>query len=441
VFNHQPFPFEGVIETEDIGFGLTPDETLRLTDANGREVPQQLVPAHTMCQRVRLVAKVAIPPLGYTMLRQHKVKKTDIKPAAGSVTSRGASLRNEFLELTLNDDGYLMMRDLRTGEDVFTPRGENGGAGCVPVLLRDRTDTWSHRVDRYHGSMGRFELVDAETIEPGPIRGRLRVTYRFRDSLLRLDFVLGSGEPFVVVDGRADWRERWKILKLSMRTGLDAKESTAEVPFGTASRVCDGREWPMSQWVDIAAGGRGLAVANNCKHGYSAHGPYGPNQPGELRISLLRSPPHAYDDTVPADFDYPHYHFTDQGAHEFKLALVPHAGDWGASRVIEIARLLNRPPTCLAETFHRGPLPTTGGFLRCEGEGVYVTAIKPAEDGGGWIVRAAEWHGKATTAKLALPTLKRRWSAKFGPWQLKTFFVPARASAKVREANLIEDTL
>jgi alpha-mannosidase len=254
-----------------------------------------------------------------------------------------------------------------------------------------------------------------------------------------MDYLLGDGESSVTIEGRIDFREHWRMLKLSFFANLEARESTAEVPYGTTARAIDGREWPMSQWVDISGREQGLAIATDAKHGYSAR--FNEVVGTELRITLLRTPPHAYDQNTPLDLDSPNHHWTDQGVSTFKLALIPHAGDWRRARVLEIARLLNRPPTCLADTFHPGALPARASFARCRGRGVSIAAIKPAEDGEGWIVRAAEWFGKKAKAEFSLPMLDRSWTAAFGPWQIKTFLVPQRRGSKVREVNLIEDRI
>ena len=61
------------------------------------------------------------------------------------------------------------------------------------------------------------------------------------------------------------------------------------------------------------------------------------------------------------------------------------------------------------------------------------------EEGGGLVVRVVEWFGQRRTARLALPALKREWTAAMGPHQVKTFLVPYDRRARVREVNLLED--
>ena len=53
-------------------------------------------------------------------------------------------------------------------------------------------------------------------------------------------------------------------------------------------------------------------------------------------------------------------------------------------------------------TFHKGALPTTFGGIEVEKENVVVTAVKPAEDGEGVVLRLNEVEGRNTVTKLRL---------------------------------------
>ena len=43
---------------------------------------------------------------------------------------------------------------------------------------------------------------------------------------------------------------------------------------------------------------------------------------------------------------------------------------------------MNQPPFPVYETFHRGELPLTASYARVEGEGVLLSVVKEAEEGG-----------------------------------------------------------
>jgi alpha-mannosidase len=429
VFNNQPFSFTGVVETEDVGF-LVQDPSQGepgLTDNAGRPVPCQAIEPHTICGRRRFVAQVSLPPLGYAVLRQGAVPGNAARRLLGKSAVRAGklALENDCLSLGLDRRGYLTLYDRRRRRPVLDR------AGGVPLVIEDPSDTWSHGIDAFRQVAGRFKKVGAEVLETGPVRGCLSVRYAWRDSLLILEYLLGAGEPFVAVRGRIDWREHWQALKLAFPVPSRAARWTAEVPYGTVERPTNGEEEPVQQWVDLSAGSGGLAVANDGRYSCSA-------EPGELRLTLLRSPAYAFHDPHrPASFA--RHEFTDQGVQTFRLALVPHGGDWREAGVVEIARQLNRGPDTLSETVHPGPLPAVGGFVSCRGKGVYIGALKEAEDGGGLIVRAAEWFGRRWQARFAIAALGRDWTATFKGREIKTFLVPDDPRQPVREVSMLEE--
>ena len=97
----------------------------------------------------------------------------------------------------------------------------------------------------------------------------------------------------------------------------------------------------------------------------------------ELGISLLRSP------ILPDKA-------ADEGVQSVTYALLPHAGDWIAGGVLAEAEDLNRP------LFHRavfGASDASHRFIRVNGPGVALAALKPAEDGDGLILRVYEPAG------------------------------------------------
>jgi len=432
VFNNQPFAFEGVVDLGDVGFcetghdGSGPLRTL--TDNDGRPIPHQRIEPDSICGRLRFAARVSLPALGYVVLRKGTdVARDPTRRLLGSSAIRAKNLRmeNDKLRVGLDRRGYLVLYDKVRRRRVF------GNAGGIPLVIEDTGDTWGHGVDAYRKVLGRFRRVEARLVETGPLRGCISVRYRWGDSLLQLDYLLGAGERLLTVRGRVDWREQWKLLKLAFPMPFRCGTWTAEVPYGTAVRPTDGGEEPVQQWVDFAAEGRGLAIANDSKYSCSA-------EADEVRVTILRSPPYAYHLPFrPGDIGQ--HVFLDQGPQAFRLALIPHDGDWRGAGVIEAARQLNRPPNTVTETFHKGKLPARAGFVKCSGKGVYVEAIKEREDGGGLIVRAAEWHGKRRAARFALPAIGRTWTADFRRGEIKTFLIPPDRRGKVREVSMLEE--
>jgi alpha-mannosidase len=116
--------------------------------------------------------------------------------------------------------------------------------------------------------------------------------------------------------------------------------------------------------------GFGVALLNDAKYGHSARG-------NRLGLSLVRSP--VYPDPL-----------ADEGAQSFAYALMPHAGDWHAGGVREEAEALNQP---LLMTPASGLTATTLQPLTVTGLPVALSALKPAEEGDGLILRVYEPSG------------------------------------------------
>ena len=125
--------------------------------------------------------------------------------------------------------------------------------------------------------------------------------------------------------------------------------------------------------------------------------------------------------------------YMDQGRQTFNVRLIPHAGDRRDADVVRRAIELNQPAFGLIEAFHDGPLPQRDSHGDDGGADVVVTAVKGAEDGKGFVVRAYESAGRASRARFEI--LGRVIEADFGANEIKTFVV---VGDEVRETDLLE---
>jgi alpha-mannosidase len=97
-----------------------------------------------------------------------------------------------------------------------------------------------------------------------------------------------------------------------------------------------------------------------------------------LRITLHRSPTEP-DETA------------DQGHHEFTYSLLPHAGAWRESDVIQEAYALNDRLTAQRVPANRqGDLPAVYAWADLDTNCVVLETVKKAEDENAWIVRLYE---------------------------------------------------
>jgi alpha-mannosidase len=410
VFNPHPW---AVSTDAEIEYTWMREEGASVCDDEGNDVPMQRTRALTTMSglRARLTFPVELPPLGYRTYR--------VRPWAVAAQELGCSdtcLENELVKLEI---------DPATGRIaalLHKPTGENlAGDGKHAVVIDDRSDTWGHEVVAYDREAGEFAVESCKLVENGPVRAILRVESVYGTSRLREDYVMSANKPWVEVRVALDWHEPLHLLKLRYPSSVDATEATYETPYGHLVRPARGDEEPGQSWVDVSAGGRGLAVLNDAKYGYDVRG-------GDIGISAVRSPVWAWHDPREleegGDFEY-----MDLGRQTFRIRLVPHAGDWRDADVVRLAAELNQPPFALIETYHDGSLPQRKSFADDGGRDVVVTAIKRAEDGNGVVVRALETAGRDGDARIEI--LGETIDARFGAHEIKTF-------VDGRETDLLE---
>ena len=156
---------------------------------------------------------------------------------------------------------------------------------------------------------------------------------------------------------------------------------------GSLDEITGGQEVPAQRWVDVSNGKVGMALLNRTKYGHSY-------VDGALRLTLLRSP--GYPDQYP-----------NQGKFNIEYALFPHSGDW-KNDVWQEGDVFNVPayaaePPSLALGQDHSSLPGENTYISLEGQGVFMSGIKRAEDTDELIVRLVETHGEEREITLSLP--------------------------------------
>ncbi|HEX4811404.1 MAG TPA: glycoside hydrolase family 38 C-terminal domain-containing protein [Nonomuraea sp.] len=430
VFNPHPWPVTTRVEMQ---YGLAP-AGVHVVDADGADVPcQRIQPVATTDDKGRgaTVFRADLPPLGYRLYRLRQGGGS----AGGALSCGPTHLENDVLRLELDPaTGWLSsLLDKRTGADLVA-----GATGEHTVICADPTDTWGHRVVSYDWPGAAMTTTGVVLRESGPLRARVRVERAWGRSTMVEEFILGAGDDDQVeVRVTLDWRERAHLMKLRFPVALESPAATYEIPFGHLGRPVDGAEEPAQSWVDLSGAGAGLLVVNDAKHGYDVS-PRSPGRSPSIGITAVRSPVYAWHDPRLLDPDG-HYSYQDQGVQRFTYLLVPHAGDWRATRPARRAALLGSPVRAMLESFHDGPLPGARGFVDDGGGQVMVTAVKLHEDAPrDLVVRAVETTGAAAVATLDVPLAGVRLTADFGPSQIRTFRIPLDDPFAAVETDLVE---
>ena len=258
----------------------------------------------------------------------------------------------------------------------------------------------------------RFELIEA-----GPVRVRFRGHMSFGrwekkklfmvpimwntpgvdypTSFFVIDYTIYADLPWIDCVMRADWWEDDTDLKVAADTALTNTRAIYGIAFGQIERPTKREtpyekarfEVPALNWADLTDGAHGVAILNTGRHGHDAFG-------GRLRLTLLTSPcggekVHVVDPLA------------DRGRHEIRYAFYPHAGGPEQGQVARVAREFEDAAVVAAGG--KPALPVGEDLLAIDPMRALATAVKPAEDGDGLIVRCYEPYGESTPLEITGP--------------------------------------
>ena len=329
----------------------------------------------------RLLLEVGpVPPLGYRSFAWAPDGANAPDDPEGELTVTPERLENRFYRIELNERGQITaIWDKRAGRDVLPP----GARANVLQAFTDKPmafDAWD--IDIYYQESMREvdELLEAEVEERGPLRGSLRLRWRFHNSEIIQRLTIYRDEPRIDFRSEIDWREQQILLKAAFPVLVRATRATYEIQFGQVERPTHWNtswDWarfevPAHRWADLSEGGYGVALLNDCKYGHDIHD-------NVMRLTLLKS-------AIRPDAQ------ADKGHHVFTYSLLPHQGEWRAAAVDRAGAELNAPLTAAPlDANPAGDLPERFSFAQVDAEHVVVETIKRAEDDpDAWVVRLYE---------------------------------------------------
>jgi len=311
---------------------------------------------------------------------------------ADRVDARGRTLTNRLVEVTFEATGALALHDRRSGERFFDVlRLEDGGdAGdtytyCPPVHDRLRRSTGPIAVRR---------------LAAGPLVAALEARWtQGRQYAARLVVVLHADSPIIrcilhLDNGATDHR-----LRARVPTALSGVPALAGAAFGLEPRLpvtADPAEFPLETPVRTAPAHRFVAAAEG-KRGLAILAPgffeYEWTPGGDLLVTLLRAVGQLSRGDLPARRGHAGWPTATPGAQclgpeRIELAIVPVSAE-DLERGDRITEHWEDAFLPVRGRWLRdaGPLAILGGEIVLEGTGLILSAVKPAQNGSGFVLR------------------------------------------------------
>jgi len=364
-----------------------------------------------------LLPTITLPPLSYVSYNLDDEKFSSIEdPVTLKEEDNKIVMENKMLRCVISretgaiiglypkDMNMNLIDEVRGGIHIQIFRDEpvKGRVGGESGFDASIFDAWETYIFQQPGGVDfspLLEPVSLEVVEKGPLRTSVKVMYEYEQdgrpkSIFQLRYSLYSNIDWVEVALKVNWHAKHRMAKFFIPVSFYSEYVKFDQPYGwierrnpfseSASQYEKAKfEVPGIMWADISKeNGEGLSVIDNGIYGYDFSGDF-------IRLSLLRSakyPPHFGESW---DNDQP---ITDQGEHEFKLALYPHGKSWRIIETVRRAYEFHFNPIVVFEPTHRGMLPEKGCFISIKGDIVPVVLKKNFDDKG-YVLRLYEVLG------------------------------------------------
>ncbi len=456
-YNPHPFAVDGVFEVEFQPSGqnwtgsFTSYRVRQVSEAQAPHVPVQFEKEASTVEvdwRKRMVMRATLPPACLTRFdaTPEQLPRRPVPDKTPDATGRIVVTNHAYSAVIGGETGLL--------ESYVVDGIEHLGApGPVPLVMADSDNAWESRGRSFREVSGRFALASPErsaqiagvrsgvlqpvrVIEDGPVRTVVEAIFAHGHSELVLTYTFPRDGAEIGVAVRVLWTEKRSMLKLALPIGdaLGAdRQVLGQTAFGVDDLVTNGEEAVAHSWVAVSGANRAVTVINDGTYGCSMEG-------RELRLTLLRSPAYAGLPTKSDDAPIPQDRFTrrmDQGERSFVFYVQ-------AGRAAERLESVDREATARGERpmllmvypspDERGERAGSPARLPAitVGPVVQLSAMKPAADGEGYIVRLFEPTGRSREARVRLPGLQVDETVKLSAFEAATYRVTAVPGAAGR---------
>jgi len=318
-WNASDRPWSGHLEFEPWLEHQVWTDHCRLIDENGSAVPYQRMQSEAQTTEgiTRLLFPAELAPSALTTLQIDRSENQAHAPLNFAVLGENGRLSN--------DTGVTWTTSLLSWTGLSVP---------APALhlIDDKTDTWSHGVDRYAEDVtDTARWQEAEVVDKGPLMASAIQHGSIGESRLTAEWRVYAGSNAIELRLQVHWLEKSKVLKLVVPANMGPRR-TDGILGGNLERSNVGKEAPLRDWTLLEVQGTTLGIAAPEVYALDATS-------DRVRFTLLRSPWLAWHDPHPGNS--PRAVVADQGVHEFRFHFI--AGT-AASDLDTLAVGLQRPP-------------------------------------------------------------------------------------------------
>ncbi|MDE3180962.1 MAG: hypothetical protein KGM47_15050 [Acidobacteriota bacterium] len=401
----------------------------RLRDAKGGEIPYELISEGGLKDSVRILFTAHdIPSVGY---KTFYLEPSDAPPPQNRPLKSGP-MENQCLRVEFGKGGVKSLYDKKKKWEALRTEKFDGGE---VVQFTAPGNAWE---DTESVTMENFDRTASHDfpfvlMQNTPVRSTFIREAQFEHFRLREAFHLYNNADRLDIEIEVlDWNgQKERELRVAFPINLDVARMSYEVPFGTVEMGKDELDFTLlppdsdTQFRPDIYGGDHPLPYREAINWIDA------SSPDYLRCGCLAasdSTVHLFRDETDQPVSYPvlqhvllstrkslawnpDYWFTQKGSHRYRMALLPHGGDW--RRRYREAIDFNYPLAAFAGTpGASGAFPSTASFLRLMPLNLVLTAMKKSEDDDRIVVRFYEAEGFESEARIRLSRpIRQAWKA------------------------------
>lgn len=345
---------------------------------------------------ITLLVHLSVPACGFTtiVVRESEKRKTFPLSNEGWRVEIPVPriLENAYLRVVFDPKSYAIISliDKECGREFVA---KNRPCGVFRLIWEEDLDymsAWTMGRYLYEENLNSTSMVSFVTCNTDGLRKWIRYKLQKENTKLEVTVSLDPDSHCLNYEIDCDWQEisqKGKYipqLQFYVPFNFACEKFLCAISNGTIQRIPMEHDVPCNGWIAAKFGDTNLQLMAANKYGFRG-------EREAMSVSLLRSP---YEPDL-----YP-----DIGLHSFRLGLAIGKAT-SKSEAIKQFDLFEKPLIFASNTMHQGELPTELSFLRLDSDGAKITAIKPAENGNGIIVRIYETDGQASKVTLTFNQL------------------------------------